>query len=283
MAAADYYIAQYLREPFRREPRNVGVIVVKDSMAAARFLGETDAGVIEAKRIRSMPHPDIYRHWVDSWREEISDDTSVPLAQRLLEQNGGNYNVVAGGQVTDTGEDSADAIAQFLYSSLVKKESVFLADEQEEAPVKQFKQQITSEFRRRSILSGSEAEGVKHPIYADQSIMGKATSHTPAYNQLNGTLWIMEPVNFAMLDKRQARDHAGWTAKVFDDIVERNKNRKVKAEGIALIYGGRDDLGEDIVKKTLPLLETSARLVFWDRTRSRNKFLKEREEIAKAG
>ena len=48
--SAEYLIAQYLRNPMRREPRNVGVIVVLGDTRAAKFIGEiADAGEIDGR------------------------------------------------------------------------------------------------------------------------------------------------------------------------------------------------------------------------------------------
>ena len=275
----EYYIAQYLREPFRHEARNVGVIVVKGDRAAARFMGESDSGTIDGKKLRWMPNPNIYRHWVESWREEVSELSTSPLGERLMNQNGGNYNVIVGGQVTDTGKDSADDICQFLYASLVGSRSVFAAvEDDDETPVQQFKHDITKEFRKLEIMIGTQGEGVRNPIRTDQHITGKVTSHSPSYTQLNGTLWVMEPVNFAAQYKLRARDHAYYAALMFKDI--KAKHRK-KARPITIIHGTEEDLQDSVVENAIPLLaESSEQMVFWDRPAEREAFLAERLAIA---
>src|SRR5690348_8845278 len=100
MAKTDFFIAQYIRDPLRREPKNVGLFVVKDGECAGRFLGDTTlSGDTDLRTIKWAAHPKIYRKWVDLWREEIQRGPDR-LFERLAEGNGPNYQVLNGGHVT---------------------------------------------------------------------------------------------------------------------------------------------------------------------------------------
>src|SRR5262245_8191524 len=115
--AAQFLIAQYLSDPMRREPKNIGLIVVKDGKCDARFLGEQSGG-IDLRSIRWARDAQLYQHWVESWREQIEDGPGG-LLERLSETNGGNYDVILGGHVTDANGDTAALICERLFPLLV--------------------------------------------------------------------------------------------------------------------------------------------------------------------
>ena len=277
-AKCEYLIAQFVRDPFRRESRNVGVIVLRNGDVAARFVGESEPGKIDGRTVQWVEHTDIYKHWVDYWREQLQTSNDSPMITRLMANNGGNYNIILGGELTDIGSDSVDQICGFLYGSLVggTEPIVSSLDDDSESPVVQLKQDMLREFRRIGILSGYASEGVRHAVIADTSILGKATSHTPACFQQNGSMWVMEPVNFAIKDKIRARDHAGYAAGMFQDILARQTN----ALAVAVVQGSDDDLGSEPVQKILPLLSAYSKLVRWNDRVQREEFLHERSRIA---
>ena len=114
---AHYLIAQYMEDVFRREVRNIGVFVHKGDSFAARFVGETEPGVIDGRRTKSFVAPDVYRQWVQYWRRILS--TQADPFSGLMQYPSANYPVVQGGEIMDTGDDSAEQVCQFLYSALV--------------------------------------------------------------------------------------------------------------------------------------------------------------------
>ena len=96
---AQYWIAQHISDLFRNEPRNIGVFVRIGDNTAARFLGETNGGQIDGRKLRGLNHPDVYRQWVDYWRSQLSEES----LDELVEHSGSHYRVLDAGQVTDTG------------------------------------------------------------------------------------------------------------------------------------------------------------------------------------
>jgi hypothetical protein len=114
--SAHYWIAQHIPDVFRNEPRNVGVFVQVRDEIAARFFGEYIPGEpIDGRRLRGMPAADVYRQWVGFWRSEMIDAS----IQSVVESSVGNYRVIEGGAVTDVGGDTAEDVADYLYSVLV--------------------------------------------------------------------------------------------------------------------------------------------------------------------
>jgi hypothetical protein len=269
-----------MRDPFRREPRNVGVVVLKAGVVAGKFAGETAPGQIDGRSIRWLAHPDIYRQWVESWREEINAGPFETAVKRLMNSNAGNYQVVTGGQVTDTGTDSAETICNHLYRLLVTEtalsEGPASADESESSATI-LRADIASEFRKRDILGIRHSGKLPHPILSDVPVLGKKLFHTPAYVQKNKVLYVMEPINFQLQRKGTAKDHAGWAAKMFDDIYAHNPLTKP----IAIVRAGAEELRDDTVKYAMGLIESSARVVQWLNPGERQQFLAERETVAR--
>jgi hypothetical protein len=274
---AEYLIAQYSQDPFRHEARNVGVIVIKkNGRPAAKFAGETSPGQIDGRSIRWLPHADIYRHWIDSWREELLEESDASLADRLMDQNGGNYNIIAGGEVTDTGADSANDICQFLFANLVSTRTDEFAEVAEGAPPQQFKADVHNAFKELNILSGTAPSDVRHPIIVDTWLLGRNAEYNPAFFQQNGTWWVMEPVNFSAQNKRIARDHASYASVMFKDIKAKHR----KTVPIALVMADANDLDDRNVKSILPVLKNSGELVMWNDDQDRAQFLGQRHTIA---
>jgi hypothetical protein len=114
--SASYWVAKYVDDPFRNEPRNVGVIVESNGATVARFFGEREDGVFDARRIRSkFLYPNVYSQWRDFWRDKIKEH-DLPA---ILDGSTANFYVEAGGEVSDTGSDNSGEICHFLYTLLV--------------------------------------------------------------------------------------------------------------------------------------------------------------------
>ncbi len=281
---AEYMIAQYLRNPMRREPRNIGIIVALGDSRAAKFIGElADTGEIDGRSTKWAAHPSVYRKWVKYWREQLGkggDD----LFKRLSSANGDNYDVVNGGFVTDYGDDSPQAICDRLFSFLVSPDEMpsAAADPTEsdwDISARELEGKVLGEFRSRQLMSSAHVPpSVKHPIFHKRYVSGKRISHVPEFYQNNGRPYVMETINFSTPRKGPAKYHAGYVAKMFDDI----RNYDKATEGIAIVHASKAELQEDIVKNSLLLLSDSARIVNWTLADDRQAFLEERERVAAA-
>ena len=122
----EWYVAKYMSDLRRREPRNVGVILSVDGRLSARFQGERDDGELDGRRARMVGSLDNYRDWVHYWRTfRLAAD--LPLVRRATD----NYYLERGGQqLAGTAIDS-DAFLSQLFFQLVGMREV---DEFERAP-----------------------------------------------------------------------------------------------------------------------------------------------------
>lgn len=75
MVASRYFIAKYIPDLDRYEPRNVGVILWTPHGIAARFIGENKAGVLDSRHLPSFVGDHyIFREWVVTWRRLVSEN-----------------------------------------------------------------------------------------------------------------------------------------------------------------------------------------------------------------
>lgn len=279
--SAEYLIAQYVRNPMRHEPRNLGVIVTLGTECVARFVGEVaDSGEIDGRRTKWVANPGVYRKWVKYWREQLRKG-GENLAERLEQTNGDNYDVVRGGFVTDYENDNAIMICDNLFELLVLPEDDTSADEptrkvETEQSARALEAEIAISFRQLGIMSGHTRPSVRHPILRNIPISGTLTNHTPQFVQQNKHLIVMESLSFATAQKNPVKHHAGYMAKMFDDIGQKNRT----TERLAIIYASSDELRDKTVRYCLDVLKDSAAVVKWNVPSDRDAFLKERERVA---
>ena len=282
----EYLIAQYMEDVFRREVRNLGVFVRKQGVCSARFFGETEPGVIDGRRIKGFAAPDVYRQWIQYWRRIVAT-TNDPFTE-LLRYTNANYPVVQGGQIWDTGTDSTDDIAQFLYSALVAEEGFASAFDTvdgdvnaEETTAPRLNREVESTFRSLSIFATANEQLplVRHPIVSRQEVRGTTTEpHRPQFSQRNGKLFVMETVDFTERTKDRARDHAGFVSFMFDDLRDALKADVVPI-AIVRMSPGDENLAE--VRYGLSMLvKNAAEVINWNDAAARTGFIEARRQVA---
>lgn len=117
---ARYFLVQHMPDVIRKETRNVGVVVHKGDSLAAQFLGEVSPGSpIDRRKLKSLADPRVYRMWVVHWRKQMEKQGPVGAIQRFTEELSPSFKFIPGGEVADTGDDTADDVASYLFSMLV--------------------------------------------------------------------------------------------------------------------------------------------------------------------
>jgi hypothetical protein len=274
--AAKYWICQHIPDPFRNEPRNVGVIVQFSDEKAGRFFGEISPEQIDGRKLSKWAHGDVYRQWVAYWRRELP----VQTIDCLIATSGSNYRVVEGGEVTDIGSDSIDSVLGYLYGLLVEGGFAEVFEEDKDSSDKaaaSLEDEIEKEFSGLRILARESSAPVRHPIRRNQPISGsRVLQHRPAFSQNNGTLYVVESVDFASSQKKRARDKAGWSAYMFRDIREAHPG----AVAMTIVRVKDEDQSNDDVHSGLLCLESEGQIINWSRDIERKSFLSQRQMIA---
>lgn len=140
MNTTKYFLAKYVADMHRFEPRNIGVIVWSPTGIEARFLAENPArpGDVDGRSIPDWVTSDsAYRQWVRYWRQAVSENAIEPLRggelitasspafmEALRESGKGNFLLTEAGAVMDrVGENDLPAVANQLFAQLVQEVS----------------------------------------------------------------------------------------------------------------------------------------------------------------
>jgi hypothetical protein len=272
---AHYWIAQHLDDLFRNEPKNIGVFVKSGASRCARFLGEDSSKQIDGRRLRALSHPEVYRQWLDFWRQGFDEPAIDPL-----QLSGRHYRVIDGGDVTDIATDSCVDVANYLYSLLVSEgglqEALGSEDDEAERASAPLASEVLVAFRSLDILGDQAGLLVPHPVQRNATVHGKKSAYTPAFVQENGRLFVMEVVDFRSRYRQRSRDHAGWSAYLFRDVRESRED----AEPIAIISVSGEDRDDPDVEAGITVLENESRIVHWNEDSERQRFLQERRDVA---
>jgi hypothetical protein len=113
-----WFIAKYMPDLRRREPRNVGIVLFAGDRMLSRFLGEDtcDSGKIDGRSIRhKVGSSDNYRDWVHFWRTAAAGGPDQIITRRPAD----NYYLERGGQQLAGGAAEPEALLSRLFAQLV--------------------------------------------------------------------------------------------------------------------------------------------------------------------
>ncbi len=270
----NYWIAQYVQDLFKNEPRNLAVFVSSESDTACKFCGENDNNEIDGRLIRFIKQPNAYRQWVEYWKMTIQNRDFVALEK----SSGAHYRIVSGGKVSNTGSDSCKTIAESLFVALVTHDYSAAAGglDRQEPGFLRLKDELIQKLKEVMLLDGQKDVFVKNPVVADQVVKGKSANHFPSFVQKNGKLHVFEPVDFTVAHKSRAKDHAGLTAYMFQDIRGLDSN----STALSIVKINDADREHKDVKYGLSLIENESDLVYWNNPQQRSQFIRDRQSIA---
>jgi hypothetical protein len=271
-----YWIAKNVEDPFRNETRNVGVIARDGRGIAARFVGERDSGELDRRLLgQRFRCPDVYLQWLAYWRAEINHNRPETIVKSATP----NYFVTEGGEITDTGSDTVEAVCSFLYSLLISDGPVMQAFElaEEEDVTRGLGSEISHALAELDILSDTPKLVARHPVKRDASIRGKHVFHKPSFSQKNGHLYVYEAIDFTMKRPKLIRERAGWMAYMYTDI----KQELPSAETYSIFRPNPED-GSDTIEYAKKMLGGESALVNWGDDNERKQFLNDRQRLATA-
>jgi hypothetical protein len=272
--AVRYFVAQYVPDLFRKEPRNVGVVVSSGASLAARFVGESAPGSFDGRKLRGFSYPEIYKEWVLYWRKMVASNDVEAIVRSSRE----HYIVGPGGEVTDTGDDPLDSVVNYLYSTLVSdggfQEALSPLEPAAADEVSSLRDDVKRSFQSLALLEQSAGEPVAHPVRINVAVRGKSLEHRPAFSQANGSLYAMEPVDLTVLRRRTAVDHAGLAAYMFKDL------REAGASCFSLVRFREEDLEAELVDYALKMLRNESDVINWLDDEQRQQFVSGRQMVA---
>jgi hypothetical protein len=274
-----YWVAKYVEDPIRNEPRNVGVIVEGFDGFAARFATEREDLTIDRRRLgQRFRFPDVYLQWIEFWREQINAEKIEEIVRATSE----NYFVVYGGEVSDTGQDTATVVCAFLYNLLVSDASVMQAFEvgTESDIERELSLDVSSALADWSLLADGPTLHVRHPIRRKQAIQGAHAVHRPSFSQHNGLLYLFEAIDFTGKKPKLLQERAGYMAYMFSDIRHAQSNAG-GVEAFSIVRPQTEEDGEAI-EYAKELLDAESHIVNWADKKDRDRFLRDRQRVAEA-
>jgi hypothetical protein len=271
---AEYWIAKYVEDAFRNETRNVGVFVRHKGEVVCKLIGERDDGSLDQRRIRGLfPYSGVYPQWHEYWRECVAQNDLNAIVNAATE----NFYATYGGFVTDTGDDSATIVADFLYSLLISPGGVPEAYEwSEEASVEvSLLADVSAAFADFRLLADNLKLEAPHPIERNRPVTGKSVTHVPSFTQKNGHLYVMESIDLSLTKQKHIKERAGWMAYMFSDI----RDEHPEAESFSIVRPDPDD-GAEAVQYARSVLDKTSHIIDWTNENQRNAFLQERRRVA---
>ncbi len=188
-----WYVVKHVPDLVRREPRNIGVILVggDGDIRLSRFLGETEEGDIDGRTVPQFGSHLVYKAWVRQWRC-LRDQGAEALARQadVGRAAGASFFIEEGGRwlVGSVPERPEDLLAD-LYSSLVREDAAPpVADDVRALSDRVFRKlNLSKKLHRRASLS-VQVRGVPDELWFD-------------YRYDNGRPNLMQRVGLAGGDK----------------------------------------------------------------------------------
>lgn len=237
-----WYVAKYVGDLRRREPRNFGLILIADDEVYFRFMGENEDGSIDGRRVRWAQSPETYKAWVTYWKSSIRRDNEELISSSRADDD--NYYLEPSGKRI-FGEQQADVNDFFdtLYSSLVED------PRPEDMSITQLSENV---IRRLRIAMSVK----KQWRYSPEDSSDEITFH---YRYDNGVINLMQRVSLPYPDDRSWDNvhAAAWTLSHADKLKENGKT----ARPIALVKPRKQsDDGEQLLRQ-LKTLAVSAKVI----------------------
>ncbi len=185
-----WYVVKYVPDLVRREPRNIGVILVGEGdLRLSRFLGETDDGEIDGRTVPQFGNHLVYKAWVRQWRQ-LRDEGVQALAHVARAGRGSSFYVEEGGRwLVGPTPGRPDELLADLYSGLVREDvAPPVADDVRTLSDRLFRRLNLSRKVRRRISLSVTVDGVPDELWFD-------------YRYDNGRPNLMQRVGLAGADK----------------------------------------------------------------------------------
>jgi hypothetical protein len=268
MNKTKYFLAKYIPDMHRFEPRNIGVVIWSHLGIEARFLAENPShpGDVDGRCIPDwVTSHNAYRQWVRYWRDALSENSIEPLRggevvpasspafmDALRETAQGNFMLLESGVVMDkVGEQDLPAVANQLFAQLVLE-----AASAEEPKDRGFETRC-DELLMKTQLKAHRHFQDRYPVKC--IVRGVEEEYVFSHALANGTierLFQRFPIPKTKGRIRKSRDAMAWT---LESLIN---GKVVTAYQAVLIVDETPERQSDTeVEKTLRLLGGMSRLV----------------------
>lgn len=269
-----YWIAKYIEDPMRNEPRNVGVFVEHNGAKVARFIGDREDGSLDARKLgNKFAYPNVYTQWRTYWKQEMRAGI-----ERLTETKTANFFVAVGGEVDRTEGDTADEVCAFLFHLIVGAGALdaYEWNVDDEGNIA-LATEISAELDHLQLLENESALFAKHPVLKAQPIIGHHVVHTPSFSQRNGKLYVFDHIDLSGPRPTKIKERAGLLGYMFSDIRAAEKD----LQAYSLVRPSTEN-SSDAIDYANKVLGSESKIVNWLDEKARGSFLDERRKVADA-
>ncbi len=268
MNTTKYFLAKYIPNMHRFEPRNIGVVIWSPLGIEARFLAENPSrpGDVDGRSIPDwVTSHNAYRQWVRYWRDALSENSIEPLRggeiipasspafmEALRETAQGNFMLLESGAVMDqVGEDDLSAVANQLFAQLVQE-----ASSSEEPKDRSFEARC-DELLMKSQLKAHHHFQDRYPVKC--TVRGVEEEYVFSHALANGTierLFQRFPLPKTKGRIQKSRDAMAWTLESLN-----NAGIITPDKALLLVDVTTEQRNQTEVEKTLTLLGSMSRVV----------------------
>lgn len=196
MVAANWYLVKYVPDPFRNEPRNVGVVVTQSGRGASRFLAEHDGRVDGRKLGAAVGSSRAYKAWIEYIRYHLAEGTLEDQVDKINLRALSNYVIERRGVLLDEADpDELFRTADDLFRSLVQ-------DEPEEKPPSLDELADKILFEK---LSPGVSQKIERNVKYAVSIRGVATELDFDYRHVGPKMTLLERVSLNDRDRNASK------------------------------------------------------------------------------
>lgn len=221
-----WLLAKYNTDIERREPQNIGVILIAGEVRVARFIGESpQTGRVDGRAVRFIRSAVAYRQWIAHWRRMLGqDDLGELLALSSTGTFDQNYYLEPGGEIL-MGADNVDALSLLddLFTRLVddtpdtRTEDVTRLSEKVVVPLEH---RLPKPISRESLVQVQVGDSIDELRFD--------------YRYNNGVPHLMQKVSLTFGDAR-SWDRVHATAWTFSQVHQADDEGLKQAQLIALV------------------------------------------------
>lgn len=256
---ARYFIAKYISDLHRMEPRNIGVVVCARNCISARFLAEDPErpGDVDGRSVPPfVASTGVYKQWVEFWRSEITKhgtySHSQTLMERLKQANRGNFMLTDGGVVLEVvHDDQLRYLTNDLFHRLVQTNG---ADEIRDPKLDQIVDRLIRDLRLNQNQNFRNRYEISCRIGRD--VMERFEFSHAYKNGILKRLYQRVPLARRRAPLRRTVHDTAW---MFEKVVGQ---RIIKPEqAIALVYATDDLTRDPEVGWSLDVLQSVSKVV----------------------
>jgi len=264
-----FFVAKYVPDLRRMEPRNMGVVVWQNGEVAARFLAERRdvPGEVDGRSVPAfVTSVSAYKQWVKFWRDELAQPQVVPTdgtasvpktstdyLGALANMSRANFHLIEAGMLLDQPQDDLPTIADNLFGTLVEEPTA--SEESRDPSLEDLCQQLLEDTRLTSLPYFRKNYAVTYDLPKSSETL----EFTYAYG--NGTpsrLYQQLPLPKKRNRKSLSRNvhHVAW---MFEKVIQ----TKVISpdQGGVLVYPTEEQSSDPDVRKSLSMLGSITRVL----------------------